>query len=508
MTVPVSSNRGVRLATALIAASLWVGCESPPDVPAPTDREESAVTPPLRVTVEETPSAAEVGTCAALLAAGARPDLAPPVQPVAPADTVGRALRPFRQYLPDLGVILYSYRYERAGTPPGPVFIEPFFRFAMPYREGRALVMDAATHCFGYLGPDGMYAVEPRFEEAGDFSEGLAPAAETDGLWGYIDRQGRWAIPPRFDSFIRGFDGGRTWASFGGRYGRIDREGQFIVAPRFDIVMVTADPDAAVMTVGEDGRVGLYDTAKERVIIEPQFAWVMPDEGGLMRAATGTVMDMGMWGYLDAAGQWAISPQFRGVGALVGDTAFVLLPDSADTADVGGLGPAFGDHLAQIDRAGRVLDHPIRDARNAVPSHPVELVFPDSLFTDSAVLHLPLDRVAHALSGPVYTESSLAVGNPMINPNEGGAYVAFYRHGVVLFSRYGYETMVASLYVPGAEFGQAARALRAAVEQVFAEAVEEQVGDGVRFSDPAAVYAALGVWPTATGVVVRTEFGL
>ena len=54
----------------------------------------------------------------------------------------------------------------------------------------------------GYIDQTGSFVIEPRFDDAGDFSEGLAPVAVPGepGLSkaGYIDRTGAWVIEPRF----------------------------------------------------------------------------------------------------------------------------------------------------------------------------------------------------------------------------------------------------------------------------------------------------------------------
>ncbi len=50
---------------------------------------------------------------------------------------------------------------------------------------------------WGYIDTDGQWAIEPSFEQAGTFAEGLA-WARRGGLLGYIDRGGEWVVSPRF----------------------------------------------------------------------------------------------------------------------------------------------------------------------------------------------------------------------------------------------------------------------------------------------------------------------
>ena len=49
----------------------------------------------------------------------------------------------------------------------------------------------------GYIGKSGAFVIEPQFESAGAFVDGLAPA-KRKGRWGYIDKQGEFAIEPQY----------------------------------------------------------------------------------------------------------------------------------------------------------------------------------------------------------------------------------------------------------------------------------------------------------------------
>jgi len=67
----------------------------------------------------------------------------------------------------------------------------PFFS---SFSEGLAPVMTEGLK-WGYINKDGKFVIEPRFDLAGQFTEGFAKVAIGDKL-GYIDKQGRYIWKP------------------------------------------------------------------------------------------------------------------------------------------------------------------------------------------------------------------------------------------------------------------------------------------------------------------------
>ena len=51
---------------------------------------------------------------------------------------------------------------------------------------------------WGYIDKSGKVVIEPQFDSADDFSEGLAKVKK-DGKRGYIDKIGKVVIEPQFD---------------------------------------------------------------------------------------------------------------------------------------------------------------------------------------------------------------------------------------------------------------------------------------------------------------------
>ena len=48
---------------------------------------------------------------------------------------------------------------------------------------------------WGYIDPEGRYAINPQYDEAGDFEGGLAPVRLKDA-WGYINEEGKYIWTP------------------------------------------------------------------------------------------------------------------------------------------------------------------------------------------------------------------------------------------------------------------------------------------------------------------------
>ena len=86
---------------------------------------------------------------------------------------------------------------------------------------------------WGYLGTDGRMALEPQYDEAESFHEGLA-GVRLDGKWGFIDKNGKMVIEPRFSDVNRFSMGLAAFENEDGKWGFMDRTGKVVIAPRFD----------------------------------------------------------------------------------------------------------------------------------------------------------------------------------------------------------------------------------------------------------------------------------
>ncbi len=116
------------------------------------------------------------------------------------------------------------------------------------------------TFKYGYIDETGKMVINPMFESAEDFSEGVAgvcigngcyfsPPSETpkeEGKWGYIDKTGAMVIPPQFE-YVALFHEGLAAVAVGNKWGYIDETGKFVINPQYDSA---AEFDNGVAAVG------------------------------------------------------------------------------------------------------------------------------------------------------------------------------------------------------------------------------------------------------------------
>lgn len=199
----------------------------------------------------------------------------------------------------------------------GKVIIEPTFEKAYPFSDGLAAVQQ--NDMWGFIDTTGRMVIEPKFAMVGLFSDGLASfrANRLTDPWGYIDKSGKVVIKPQFDvadDFQKGIarvgfetpgskllsfaDAGSTY-----NYRFIDREGKYVPEPS-PTHYATGELDELI-PFQKDGMAG-YLNAKGEVVIEPIFQSASAFYDGLA-----CVCQKGLFGYIDKRGTWVIPPSFQ-----------------------------------------------------------------------------------------------------------------------------------------------------------------------------------------------------
>ena len=90
----------------------------------------------------------------------------------------------------------------------------------------------ATNDKYGYKDGGGKIVVEPRYDLAYPFTEGLA-AVRLDGKYGYLNESGKEVVTPKYD-FSWHFIGGFATVKLGGKFGFIDVTGKEVIEPRYE----------------------------------------------------------------------------------------------------------------------------------------------------------------------------------------------------------------------------------------------------------------------------------
>lgn len=156
---------------------------------------------------------------------------------------------------------------------------------------------------WGYIGVDGNFQIEPKYDDAGDFSPlGIAPV-KSGGVWGYIDAKGREVVNLRFD-YAWNFSGGFAAVMLDGKVGYIGRDGQFAIKPSFEQAGEFKNGRAAVFSYAQGKKFGFVND-KGQIIISADFNGAGAFNDGLAPVATNA-----RWGYIDVSGKIVLAPMY------------------------------------------------------------------------------------------------------------------------------------------------------------------------------------------------------
>ena len=247
----------------------------------------------------------------------------------------------------------------------------------------------------GYVNKSGKTVIEPRFQMAYDFSEGLAGVL-VDKNYGFIDKEGKTVIAPQFEE-VSDFHEGLARVKAGGKFGYIDRSGKWVVEPKYELASYFSEGLALVAAPRADDPAGKrnawgYIDTTGTMAIAPQFyeahdfsngvAMVRRKGGGtkiVADAYTVTVYkEEEAAGYIDKSGRLVIAPQFMNAMSFSDGLACVQFP---------------GGKSAYIDTSGKVIVDLARWAAEPFGGNSVEAAsFREGLTlvdTASGFVHVP-----------------------------------------------------------------------------------------------------------------------
>lgn len=195
----------------------------------------------------------------------------------------------------------FRYKYGFINSK-GDILVEPVYDDASEFSEGLACV--AIGDMYGYIDQKGEIAIEPKFENAWSFHQGRAKI-EIEDHYGYIDKTGKIIIEPQFPR-AENFSEGLAVVKIEDKYGYIDKAGQVVIKPEFDNAKHFSEGFAAIR-IGE--KYGYIDKTGQ-VIIKPQFDNVRNFSEGLAVIEVRKWKFIWKWGYINKSGQMVVEPQY------------------------------------------------------------------------------------------------------------------------------------------------------------------------------------------------------
>jgi WG containing repeat len=161
-------------------------------------------------------------------------------------------------------------------------------------QEGKSLITDLLNsrndEQSGFINHEGEFAIQPKFESVGEFSDGIAPVKQ-DGKWGLITSKGDFLLKPQFENqplhlgcglilieewktvienlnvTINGMNRQRSNSRIAVRYGLIDIQGQRLSPTDKEYIGQISE---GFLLFELNGKKGFMDTTG-KVIITPQF---------------------------------------------------------------------------------------------------------------------------------------------------------------------------------------------------------------------------------------------
>lgn len=273
----------------------------------------------------------------------------------------------------------------------GTYIINPQFDEAYPFTDGLALVRKGGL--YGYIDTEGSYVVNPKYSAAASFTSHVAWTVEKGGAPTLIDEEGKTLFSLKdvekvwpFSESMAKFE--KAVSDTESKYGFVNLRGEVIIPPIYDSAGVFSEGLANVM----EGNATVYiDKDGRKVINDSLLKNTRPFHNGT--AVVGNGRDFGT---IDRKGKFVINPQFsemapdgdlfiistsgngdNNVGWCDKNGKFVINPQFGNAFPFGSadLAPVMiGKSWGYVDKKGKIVINPQFDYASSFIDNRVAIV--------------------------------------------------------------------------------------------------------------------------------------
>ena len=165
-----------------------------------------------------------------------------------------------------------------------------------------------------------------KYDNAGSFSEGLAPVCLGNEFWGYIDKEDKVVIPFKYQE-AESFVDGLAKVKLNGKWGYINSHGEEIIPIKYDEV---SDFKDGFVRVKLKGKYGYRDSYGNRI------TYIKYEEARDFSEGLAVVKLNGKYGYLDNQGNEKYSPEYDIIEYFDDEFKYRILTDESDYLDSNG----------------------------------------------------------------------------------------------------------------------------------------------------------------------------
>ncbi|OFX39327.1 MAG: hypothetical protein A2X08_04185 [Bacteroidetes bacterium GWA2_32_17] len=226
----------------------------------------------------------------------------------------------------------------------GKIVINPQFNSATVFIDGIALVR-SADNKYGYIGEDGKYKINPTYKSALPFSEGLACVVPENGKPQFIDEKNNVKFTVNTGEVCGSFNNGLALVKVEDKYGYIDKEGKMKINPQFDIAYPFNEGLATVVISNK--KENKDKAALDSLNAQLDAALQNLDNSNNQKVVYSSYQKReNLYGFINKKGEIIINPQFK--SAISFSEGLAVVSD--------------GEKYGYIDKNGKYVINPQFDA--------------------------------------------------------------------------------------------------------------------------------------------------